>query len=98
MYDERSTKRPKLDLEAIDANEAIKFELQSDSEIHHFQPDMTHQLFGDDEVILGHDNPQAKITIDQKTFQYTVSFKSDKRRPNATKVSFPLHAFGLAEP
>lgn len=86
MADERSSKRPKIDTDGVDANEALTFELQSGTQSFAFKPAMCHQLFGDDEVIIGHEQPEAKINIDHRTFRYGIHFTSNHGRRDATKV------------
>ena len=47
---------------------------------------MTHQVFGDDEEIKGHEQPQATVWVSSTTFQTAVEFHSSLEQPQATKV------------
>ena len=51
-----------------------------------FAPEMTHQVFGDDEEIKGHEQPQAIVWISNSTFETAVEFHSSSQQPGATKV------------
>ena len=82
----RLFKRPKIEVESVDANEAISFELASGGKCLCFKPEMCHQLFGDDETIVGHKNPFARVSIDHRTFEYRVEFTSDHQNSKASKV------------
>ena len=91
MGDDRASKRAKLDTLEVDANEAIGFELTtpgSSSESAKFGPEMMHQLFGDDEMIKGHEEPEGTVAINHHTFEYFVEFKSKSSISGATKVCF----------
>ena len=86
MSDERSSKRPKIEAEVVDANEALSLVLKSRGETLIFKPDMCHQLFGDDETITGHLEPSAAILIDHSSFSYAIEFESKQKSSDATKV------------
>lgn len=86
MSDERSAKRPKIEEESVDANEAIAFVLQSRERNQIFKPEMCHQLFGDDESISGHVDPSATVLIDHSSFNYAITFESKQKSSSATKV------------
>lgn len=86
MGDERSSKRPKIDSETVDANDALSFALKSKGKVLNFKPDMCHQLFGDEEVISGHVEPYVRIEIDHSSFSYAVEFESKRKSSGATEV------------
>lgn len=90
MSDERSSKRPKIEEESVDANEAIAFVLQSHGRNQIFKPEMCHQLFGDDESIYGHVDPSATVLIDHSSFSYAIEFKSKQKSSSATQVWLDL--------
>ena len=86
MTDERSSKRAKVENESVDANEALGLVLVSRGEELNFKPEMCHQLFGEDEVISGHVEPSARVSIDHSSFRYAVTFNSRQKSSGATEV------------
>ena len=94
MSEERSAKRAKLEADSVDANEAINFELKSGGKSFRFKPEMSHQLFGDDEVIIGHKDPKGRVHIDHRSFGYGVSFVAEHSSPGATKVGSYIQRMG----
>lgn len=87
MSDKRSAKRKRVEAESVDANEAITFELLSCDITYKFKPLMSHQLFGDEETILGHKNASARVIIQHDSFRNCIEFGSDQQAPGATKVT-----------
>jgi len=93
MADDRASKRAKLDTLEVDANKAIGFELispGSGSDASTFGPEMMHQLFGDDEIVKGHEEPAGTIYINHHTFEFSVEFAAKRSLPGATKVPSPI--------
>ena len=86
MSEERSSKRVKIEAVSVDANEALTFLLKSKDKELDFKPEMCHQLFGDDELISGHVQPSARVSIDHRSFSYAVNFTSKQKSSGATEV------------
>lgn len=80
----------------VDANEAIRFKLiapgRGEADASVFEPEMMHQLFGDDEMLKGHEEPSGTIFINHLTFEFAVEFESKSSQPGATKVKELLSA------
>lgn len=84
-------KRARLDTLKADANEVLRFELlapRAQKTLASFSPLMTHQVFGDDEIVIGHADPKATVSISSLTLESTVEFESTSREAGATKVAF----------
>jgi hypothetical protein len=96
MGDDREPKRAKLEMLEVDANEAIRFKLiapgRGEADASVFEPEMMHQLFGDDEMLKGHEEPSGTIFINHLTFEFAVEFESKSSQPGATKVGRQIRA------
>eukprot|EP00884_Botryococcus_braunii_P023062 jgi/Botrbrau1/943/Bobra.0167s0053.1 len=89
---EPAMKRQKADRLVASANEALSFCLLDPSDecslniIHRFHPEMSHQLFGDEEEISGYVDIGVDITLSQITFETCISVNCSRRFPGATDI------------
>ena len=84
-------KRAKVAVEAVPANEVIHIRLlppgaTDASQNLSFLPEMSHQVFGDEEVVKGYANPHVEIWMSHSSFEATVDFTYSSRQPGADKV------------
>lgn len=87
----RPTKRAKLDGEGfvVPANEVVVFHIADPESkgdladlVEPFQPDMAHQVFGDEEQIAGYSDLQVDVWLDPNTFKaYLEVHFSEKQEP-----------------
>lgn len=89
---EPATKRHKADRLTVSANEALSFRLLDPSEecslniTHEFHPEMSHQIFGEEEEISGYVDLTVDITLSQSTFDTCINVNCSRRFPGATDI------------
>ncbi|KAL6785843.1 HAT2 [Auxenochlorella protothecoides x Auxenochlorella symbiontica] len=99
MTTDPPSKRGRSEAVTHDANEVIElvFDVGMESEEQAYNPDMCHQLFGEEELIQGHPEPAITLKLSAAFHALLEVDSGGKKEPGATDVVGPFkEAFGDA--